>query len=375
MTKKKAIIGAAAVVAAIAIIVLVVNAVSKVDYWDLKAGKKTVAVFATEEEAEAVISAVEGFYVKKGAEVRKLEIEPVLSVVKTTYKKKTAPKLAEKPKETADYLLKGEKSEVTYEVKEGDTIWDIAYKHDMTISEIEKMNPDVNMEAIYPGDKLVFSELDPIVDVKIVQLVTSTREIPYESVEKKSSKLTIGTTKVKQKGKNGKKKVTELITTVNGKTTKTEVKKSKVLKKSRKEIILVGTKDAEPNAGSTYDGGTTYDGSGQAVADFALQFVGNPYVYGGTSLTDGADCSGFVMAVYQHFGVSLPHGSIPMQDYGRAVSLSEAQPGDLIFYPAHVAIYIGGGQIVHAIDYGYGIGVTGLDYSGNPVVAVRRIFE
>ena len=124
-------------------------------------------------------------------------------------------------------------------MKEGDTIWDIAYKHDMTISEIEKMNPDVNMESIYPGDKLVFSELDPIVDVKIVQLVTSTREIPYETVEKKSSKLTIGTTKVKQKGKNGKKKVTELITTVNGKTTKTEVKKSKVLKKSRKEIILV----------------------------------------------------------------------------------------------------------------------------------------
>ena len=84
MTKKKAIIGAAAVVAAIAIIVLVVNAVSKVDYWDLKAGKKTVAVFATEEEAEAVISAVEGFYVKKGAEVRKLEIEPVLSEKNST---------------------------------------------------------------------------------------------------------------------------------------------------------------------------------------------------------------------------------------------------------------------------------------------------
>jgi cell wall-associated NlpC family hydrolase len=181
---------------------------------------------------------------------------------------------------------------------------------------------------------------------------------------------------VKQEGKDGKKKVTELITSVNGKTTKTEVKKSKVLKKAKKEIILVGTKEAKQNAASgDYDGGTTYDGSGQAVADFALQFVGNPYVYGGTSLTNGADCSGFVMSVYNHFGVSLPHGSIPMQDYGRAVSLSEAQPGDLIFYPAHVAIYIGDGQIVHAIDYGYGIGVTGLDYSGNPVVAVRRIFE
>ncbi|MBR3785238.1 MAG: C40 family peptidase [Firmicutes bacterium] len=370
MTKKKAIIIAVAAIAAIAIIVLVVNSVSKVDYWDLKAGDKTVAVFSTEEEAEAVIAEVEGRYVKKDAEVKSLEVTPALTVVKTTYKKKEAPKPEEKPKKTADYLLKGEKAEVTYTVKEGDTIWDIAYKHDMTISEIEKINPDVDMESIYPGDKLVFSELDPIVDVQVVQLVTSTKKIKYEKVERKTSKLTTGTQKVKQKGKNGKKRVTELITSVNGKTTKTEVKKSKVLKKPKKEIILVGTGDAKKNSD-----GATYNGSGQAVADFALQYVGNPYEYGGTSLTDGADCSGFVMAVYDHFGVSLPHGAVTMQSYGRGVSLSEAQPGDLICYPAHVAIYIGGGQIVHAIDYGYGIGVTGLNYSGNPVVDVRRIFE
>lgn len=376
MTKKKTIIGVVAAVAAIGVVILLVNTLSTVKYWDVKAGDKTVGVFAVEEDAKAVITELENAYVKKGAEVQSVKLTPAVTVVETTYKKKSAPVLAEDVKEFAEYLLKGEKSEVVYKVKDGDTIWDIAYKHDMTIEEIEKMNPDVDMEAIYPGDKLVFSELDPIVDVKIVQLVTSTKKIPYKTVEKKSSKLTIGTTKVKQEGKDGKKKVTELITSVNGKTTKTEVKKSKVLKKAKKEIILVGTKEAKQNAASgDYDGGTTYDGSGQAVADFALQFVGNPYVYGGTSLTNGADCSGFVMSVYNHFGVSLPHGSIPMQDYGRAVSLSEAQPGDLIFYPAHVAIYIGGGQIVHAIDYGYGIGVTGLDYSGNPVVAVRRIFE
>ena len=370
MTKKKAIITAAAAIAAIAIIVLIVNGVSKVDYWDLKTGDETVAVFATEEEAKAVIEAVEARYVQEGGEVQSLEVTPALSVVKTTYKKKEAPALSKKPKKTADYLLKGEKAQVTYTVKEGDTIWDIAYKNDKTVEEIQKMNPDVDMESIYPGDKLVFSELDPIVDVTVVQLVTSTKKIPYKTVEKKTSKLTTGETKVKQEGKNGKKRVTELITSVNGKAVKTEVKKSKVLKKAKKEIILVGTGEAKQNSD-----GATYSGSGQAVADFALQFVGNPYVYGGSSLTDGADCSGFVMAVYNHFGVSLPHGAITMQSYGRGVSLDEAQPGDLICYPAHVAIYIGGGQIVHAIDYGYGIGVTGLNYSGNPVVDVRRILE
>ena len=370
MTKKKALITAAAAVAVIAMIVFAVNAVSKVDYWDLKAGDKTVAVFASEEDAEAVIAEVEGRYVEKDAEVQSLEVTPALSVEKTTYKKKEAPKPETKPEETAEYLLKGEKAEVTYTVKDGDTLWDIAYKHDKTISEIEKMNPNLDIDSIHPGDKLIFSELDPIVDVKVVQLVTSTKKIKYETVEKKTSKLTTGETKVKQKGKEGKKKVTELITSVNGKTTKTEVKKSKVLKKAKKEIILVGTGDAKKNSD-----GQTYSGNGQAVADFALQFVGNPYEYGGSSLTDGADCSGFVMAVYEHFGVSLPHGAVTMQSYGRGVSLSEAQPGDLICYPAHVAIYIGGGQIVHAIDYGYDIGVTGLDYSGNPVVDVRRILE
>lgn len=88
--------------------------------------------------------------------------------------------------------------------------------------------------------------------------------------------------------------------------------------------------------------------SGGAVASYALQFVGNKYVYGGSSLTNGTDCSGFTMAVYAAFGVSLPHNDVAQEAYGREVSYSEAQPGDLIFYGGHVGIYIGGGSIVHA---------------------------
>lgn len=113
---------------------------------------------------------------------------------------------------------------------------------------------------------------------------------------------------------------------------------------------------------------------GVAVAEYALQFVGNPYVYGGTSLTNGADCSGFVMSVYANFGVDLPHSSASdrSQGYGVEGGLENAQPGDLICYSGHVALYIGDGQIVHASTRKTGIIVSRADYK--KILAIRRIF-
>ena len=91
-------------------------------------------------------------------------------------------------------------------------------------------------------------------------------------------------------------------------------------------------------------------GSGSSVVDFATQFVGNPYVWGGTSLTGGADCSGFTQSVYANFGVSLPRTSYEQQNAGTEVSYADAQPGDLICYGGHVAIYIGDGKVYEAGD-------------------------
>lgn len=112
-------------------------------------------------------------------------------------------------------------------------------------------------------------------------------------------------------------------------------------------------------------------GSGQEVVDYACQFIGNPYVWGGTSLTNGADCSGFVQSVYKHFGVSLPRTSGAMRDSGKGVSYSEAIPGDIVCYSGHVGIYMGDGKIVNAINSSKGIGVLSATYTD--IVTVRRV--
>ncbi len=127
---------------------------------------------------------------------------------------------------------------------------------------------------------------------------------------------------------------------------------------------------AQNNTSYTVSGGSEM---GVAVAQYGLQFVGYPYVYGGSSLTNGTDCSGFVMSVYANFGVSLPHSSAADRSQGYGVDgLENAQPGDIICYSGHVGIYIGNGQIVHASNSKTGIIVSNAGY--RKILAIRRIF-
>lgn len=148
---------------------------------------------------------------------------------------------------------------------------------------------------------------------------------------------------------------------------------------ARKAARAAAKKKTAENAASgskSESGGKTYanptGSTGADVVQFAKQFVGNPYVYGGTSLTNGADCSGFVMSVYKNFGVSLPHSSAADRSVGAAVNgLENAQPGDLICYSGHVGIYAGNGQIVHASTSKTGIIVSNASYRS--ILSIRRI--
>ena len=137
------------------------------------------------------------------------------------------------------------------------------------------------------------------------------------------------------------------------------------------------TTASNPNAANTIAAAqgivaqSSGSGNGKSIANYACQFIGNPYVSGGTSLTNGADCSGFIYRLYADYGYRVPRTSSQLRSVGTGVSYSEAQPGDIICYEGHVGMYIGGGMIVHASTAKTGIKVSNAQY--RPILAVRRL--
>lgn len=165
---------------------------------------------------------------------------------------------------------------------------------------------------------------------------------------------------------------------------KEEQRKIEALKEEerKKQEEALKAQQAASNAGSSSTGNSSSgsysppassggNATGQQIASYACQFVGNPYVSGGTSLTNGADCSGFTYRVYSDFGYSIPRTSYSQRSAGTEVSYANAQPGDIICYSGHVAIYIGNGKIVHASTAATGIKISNAQY--REILSVRRI--
>ena len=168
-------------------------------------------------------------------------------------------------------------------------------------------------------------------------------------------------------GKNADQKAREMVS----QTESEQEEEAFVYAESKEEEAARLQAEAEEAARKAAEEAAAKAQTGQAIVDYACQFIGNPYVWGGTSLTEGADCSGFVQSVFAHFGISLPRTTWDMENVGTPVSYDQAVAGDLILYDGHVGIYMGNGEIVNAINSQRGIGILPATYTN--ILTVRRL--
>jgi len=299
----------------------------------IKAGTIELAVVESSTVAEQVMAQFQKEFLSDGAEVVSFDTEPFLNIAQKDLERASGPVTVLSQTEAIDALLKS------------------------------------------------CDGLNPLMTATLTEQLVQKEVIKHKTTKKKSSDLNVGTKKVKTKGVNGTIANTMSITKVNGEIIDSTILKETIVTKPVTEVILIGTKVVRTYSytPSSYSSSSFVSTSSKAIAGttgadvvaYAKRFLGNPYVYGGTSLTSGTDCSGFTMGVYAHFGVYLPHSSYSQRSYGTAVSYSNARPGDIICYSGHVALYIGGGKIIHASTTSTGIIIGNATY--RPIITVRRI--
>ena len=262
------------------------------DPYVVKAGNEELFLVRDAETATNVIEAVMDEYTPEGAQINSITVDKKLSVESKKLKRGEEGAVVLTEEEAIDYVLVMNDSEnplfsVTVNAEKG------------TIGDLDAGKDYIDDKKMYEGD-----------------------------------------TKLKSKGKSGSQIVTKEITSVNGKVLTSAVVDTVVVKDPVDTVLYKGTKKRPKDTlRADYSGKVMGSGNGSTIANYACKFVGNPYKYGGTSPEKGADCSGFVMAIYGRFGVSLPR-MVGAQSYcGKGVSLAEAKPGDLVVYSGHIGIY------------------------------------
>jgi cell wall-associated NlpC family hydrolase/LysM repeat protein len=379
-TKIKRVFSAIASIVFMGLLVMIVTAVSGStaygaaaggQVWAVTVGNEQILYVDSKESGEQVIEGLKNYYLTEGSNVLDVQFDPEIKVEKVSGS--TGGDLVAQGTATTDVdsavkkLSEGKVEYYVYRTEEGDTLESIAKEKGIASDKLVALNFDeyAEDETIKEGTYLVLYSETPYVNVTTVEEITTTKSIDYDIVYKKTSSLSKGTSKVKTKGVKGSKEVVAQVTKVNGEEVVSEVISSTVIKKATTKVILQGTGSVTAKSGTTYD-----FVDGDEVIEYAKKFIGNPYKYGGTSLTNGADCSGFVYAIYKHFGIDLPR--VGQTSVGKVVSFKNVKKGDILFYSGHVAIYAGNGKAIHAVNEGLGIRITSVNYTGN-VIAVRRI--
>lgn len=332
---KKIVLAGGAIAAAAIMIICSITAPSAVyadgtevyDPYVVKAGNDELFLVGDEEVAASVIKTVMDEYIPEGAQINSITVDKKITTESKKLKRGEEQPLVLTEEEAVDYVLTANQSEnplfsVTINAQKG------------KLSDLKAGKEYVNNDKMYEGD-----------------------------------------TEVKSTGKSGSQIVTNEITTVNGKVLTSTVVDTAVVKDAKDTVVYKGTKKRPKDTlRADYSGKVMGSGNGAAIAQYACKFIGNPYKYGGTSPEKGADCSGFVMAIYGRHGISLPRTVGPQSYCGKGVSLAEAKAGDLICYSGHIGIYIGGGKMVHASTPRGGIKIGGVHSCGK-ITTVRRIVE
>lgn len=335
---------------------------STVDYWQLKLGKKTVAVFDNESDAKNVIEQVKAKYVAKGANVEAVEIDPALTVDQITVKASDEqPKVEKDTKKLVDKLLGDEKASKTYTVQDGDTLWDIAAAFGTDVDTILAANPNVSLESLMPGDVIKFSSKSSLLTVTVKEKVTSERAVEFDTVYEDTDALYEGEEEVKTEGVQGTEKVTEVVTKSNGAVVSTKVLSAKTVKAPESAVVLRGTKAKETPAAQSSNSSSSSSRSSSSRSSAGSSSSG--YSANGNTVLSaaysqlgvGQDCTSLVSNSLAAAGIYF-HGW-PQQYASLGSWTSNPVPGDIVIYDTHVAIYAGGGTAVHG---GWNGGTTGV---------------